>query len=70
MQYKIQGSPEQIQDLAHHVFNDYTYEIKDNCLKITAGDHTFAFFSMVRAFTKVPVSIDYMTRDLVKFVIL
>ena len=71
MQYKIQGSKEQIEQLATHVFNDHTHEIKNNILVInTQEDYTTAFFSMVKAFTEQPVAIDFMTRDLIKFVIL
>lgn len=71
MQYKIDATPQQIQDLATHVFDDYPTEIKNKQLQInTEDDYTYSFFSMVRAFLKRPVSVDYMTRDLVKFVVL
>jgi hypothetical protein len=70
MQYKIEATPQQLQDLATYVFDDYPHEIKNRQLIIESGEHTFAFFSMVKAFLKQPVLIDYMTRDLIKFVVL
>ena len=70
MQYKIDATPEQIQELAPH-FADYPYQIKNQQLHIlTNTEETINFFSMVRAFLKRPVTIDYMTQDLIKFVVL
>ncbi len=71
MLYKIEGTQQQLQDLATHIFNDYPHEIKNRQLQVlTDTEETFSFFSMIRAFTKAPVLIDYMTRDLIKFVVL
>ncbi len=74
MQYKIEGTQQQLQDLATHIFNDYPHEIKNRQLIIDVGDEdwklTVSFFSMVRDFLKQPVSVDYMTQDLIKFVVL
>lgn len=70
MQYKIEGSFEQIEALEDKLFYYYPHQVKNNQLIIEAEDHTFAFLSMVRAFLKRPVSVNYMTQDLVKFVIL
>lgn len=74
MQYKIDATLEQIQDLKTHVFADHTYEIKNKQLIIDTGDDdwrlTVALFSTIKDFLKRPVSIDYMTQDIIKFVIL
>lgn len=71
MQYKIEGSEKQIQDLATHVFNEYPYQIKNRQLHVlTDCDETTSFLSMVSAFTKCSVMIDYMTQEIVKFTIL
>jgi len=75
MQYKIQGSVQQIQILTAYFsdYENYKYEVKYKHLHIYTGDNddcTIAFLSTVSSILKQSVSIDYMTQSLIKFVIL
>lgn len=69
MQYKIQGSPKQVQDLTP-LFFDYTYTIKNNVLLVLTDEDNdselLPFLSMVNA----PVMIDYMTQNTIKLTLL
>ena len=70
MQYKIDGSLQEIQDLSIHVFSEYPHEIKNKQLIVEASDQTIHFFSMIKNHLKKPVLVDFMTQEVIKFTIL